>query len=303
MSQAELTIVIPAYNEAANLPQVLREVLDSARSNDWKVILVNDGSSDASAEAIAPFQGEPNLKVVTHSINKGYGAALKSGLARVQTPYAVSIDADGQHDVSDISRLLAAAKAENADLVIGCRQTRGSSFRGLGKAIIKAFARSLMPMPVEDLNSGFKLYRSCIGKLYLPLCPNGMSFSDILTLLFINQRNKVIEVPIEVRSRQTGRSTISTLTALETVMSILNISMMFNPLRIFLPLSIISLVAGLAWGLPILFAGRGVSVGFLLMVVTAAIFFSIGLIAAQVAAIRQQMLDEKRLSQGFLDEC
>jgi hypothetical protein len=140
-------------------------------------------------------------------------------------------------------------------------------------------------------------------KLYLPLCPNGMSFSDILTLLFINQRNKVIELPIQIRSRQDGKSTISVLTAFETLMSILNISMMFNPLRIFLPLSLLSLLAGLAWGLPIIFAGRGVSVGSLLMLITAAIFFSIGLIAAQVAAVRQQLLDMQRFGRNFPNDC
>ncbi len=92
-----------------------------------------------------------------------------------------------------------------------------------------------MPLPIEDLNSGLKLYKTGLVKLYLPLCPNGMSFSDILTLLFINQRNKVIELPIQIRSRQDGKSTISVLTAFETLMSILNISMMFNPCASFCP--------------------------------------------------------------------
>jgi glycosyltransferase involved in cell wall biosynthesis len=303
MIDSELTIVIPAYNEAPNLQPVISEVLQAASSNNWKVILVNDGSRDDTPQVLAPFLKHPKFQVLEHSLNKGYGAALKTGLSQAQTQYVLSFDADGQHNVADIPRLLEAAKSQNADLVIGSRKTESSSFRGIGKAIIKAFARSLMPLPIEDLNSGLKLYKTGLVKLYLPLCPNGMSFSDILTLLFINQRNKVIELPIQIRSRQDGKSTISVLTAFETLMSILNISMMFNPLRIFLPLSLLSLLAGLAWGLPIIFAGRGVSVGSLLMLITAAIFFSIGLIAAQVAAVRQQLLDMQRFGRNFPNDC
>ena len=103
----------------------------------------------------------------------------------------------------------------------------------------------------------------------------------------IHEHHLVLEHPITVQQRQGGTSTINTLTAFETVMAILSIITLFNPMRIFLPLSLTSLTAGLVWGVPIVLRGRGVSVGAMLAFTTGVLFFALGLIAEQLATIRK----------------
>jgi hypothetical protein len=117
-----------------------------------------------------------------------------------------------------------------------------------------------------------------------------MAFSDVITLVFLNERNLVLEHPIHILPRRAGQSTISTMTAFETVMQVLNIALMFNPMRAFLPVSALCILAGLGWGIPIILLGRGVSVGAMLAIVTGLLFFVLGLLASQLSAIRMERL-------------
>jgi hypothetical protein len=132
-----------------------------------------------------------------------------------------------------------------------------------------------------------KIYRTKLAQKYIQLCPDTMAFSDIITLVFINQRHLVVEQPITVTPRIAGQSTISTKTAFETVMEIFHIVTLFNPMRVFLPPAIFFLIFSGVWGLPILFRGEGISVGTLFLFVTGLIFFFLGLIAEQLALIRK----------------
>jgi hypothetical protein len=127
----------------------------------------------------------------------------------------------------------------------------------------------------------------------MTVCPDTMDFSDVITLVFLSERNLVLEYPIHVKPRKVGASTITTFTAFETVIQVLNIVLMFNPLRVFLPLSGLCILAGLAWGIPIVLLGRGVSVGAMLAIVTGLLFFVLGLLASQLSAIRMERLRDR----------
>jgi hypothetical protein len=121
-----------------------------------------------------------------------------------------------------------------------------------------------------------------------------MAFSDVITMIFIKKGHLVLEHPITIRQRAAGKSTINTFTAIQTIMEIINIAMLFNPLRIFLPLSVISIGFGLAWGIPIMLRARGVSVGAMLAIVTGLLCFFFGLIAEQLSAMRIGLLDRDK---------
>jgi glycosyltransferase involved in cell wall biosynthesis len=288
-STGQLTIVVPAYNEAAGLPDLLARMLAYCANRNWRIILVDDGSTDQTPQALEQFQDEPALTVIRHKLNRGYGGSLKSGLSRAVTPYVVTFDADGQHKLQDIDKLMVVMLAADADLVIGSRvasQEEGR-YRRLGKWVIRRFTRLLMPLSIMDLNSGFKLYRSEVVQQYVHLCPDSMSFSDIITLILVNQHRLVVECPVEVQPRREGRSTINTWTAVETMMEILNILVLFNPMRIFLPAAILTVLLGILWGIPIILAGRGVSVGSMLAIVVGVIFFFLGLVTEQLSLIRK----------------
>jgi glycosyltransferase involved in cell wall biosynthesis len=257
------------------------------------LILVNDGSSDVTPTILKQYEGVPGVTVLHHKLNRGYGGALKTGLLAAETSFALTMDADGQHELSDIDVLLRIALEKDADMVVGKRSRSGHSgmYRSIGRYLIRKFAGILMPIHISDLNSGFKLYQTDLVQKYISICPDTMAFSDVITLIFIKKRHLVLEHPITIKKRAAGKSTINTFTAIQTVMEIINIAMLFNPLRIFLPLSVFSIAIGLAWGIPIMLRARGVSVGAMLAIVTGLLCFFFGLIAEQLSAIRMGMID------------
>lgn len=288
----QLTILIPAYNEEDALPRVMPEILTWASAHDARVLVVNDASRDRTGEILARFAAENDrLSVITHKVNRGYGGALKSGIRAVETPYLITLDADGQHRLEDIEPMLRAREKVDADLVVGARKPPrqpgwGERYRSVGKTLLRSTAKILVDLKIEDLNSGMKLYHTALAKKYLHLCPETMAFSDVMTLIFTQQRHLVIEEPIETLPRTAGKSTISTMTALDTLIQIFNIVMVFNPLRIFLPVGSAAIVIGVLWALPFLVIGRGLSVAALLSITVGLISILLGLIAEQLSQIR-----------------
>jgi glycosyltransferase involved in cell wall biosynthesis len=289
-----LTIVVPVYNEAECLLSFASEAVQYCKERGWKIIFINDGSQDNSKQILDEIEVSSNVQILHHKVNRGYGGALKSGIRQVDTPFLVTMDGDGQHSLDDVEKIFQYALEMDADMVVGRRDNKYSSsaYRALGKIIIRAFTKILMPLPITDLNSGFKIYRTELAQRYITVCPDSMAFSDVITLVFLSERNLVLEHPIHISPRKVGQSTINTLTAFETVMQVLNISLMFNPLRVFLPISTICILAGLGWGIPIILLGRGVSVGAMLAIVTGLLFFVLGLLASQLSAIRMERLRE-----------
>ena len=287
-----LTIVIPIYNEGKILPSMAPPLIEFCRAKDWLIIFVNDGSVDETRRILEGLDPSPRVRAIHHKVNRGYGGALKTGISKVTTPYLVTMDGDGQHNHEDVERVFQFARANDADLVVGKRDRKNASstYRSLGKLLIRSFTRILMPLPITDLNSGFKFYRTDLAQRYITVCPDSMAFSDVITLVFLNERHLVLECPIQVSPRRLGKSKIGTLTAFETLIQVLNTTVMFNPLRVFLPISLVCILAGLGWGLPIVLLGRGVSVGAMLAIVTGLLFFVLGLLASQLSAIRMERL-------------
>jgi glycosyltransferase involved in cell wall biosynthesis len=286
----KLSIIIPAYNEAENIPWFLPDVINFANENSFSVILVDDGSKDNSWDILKGFSNETCLKVFRNKINRGYGGALKRGIEEASTEFVVLIDADGQHYLEDILILYNKVIETDADMIIGSRkgQIQGAYLRETGKWFIRNFAKLLMPINVYDLNSGMKIFRTELGKSYLHLYPDSMAFSDILTLVFINNRHLVLEVPIRIRERKRGKSTINLQTAFQTVMEILNILTLFNPMKIFLTVSILLFIAGIGWGLQFFLQGKGVSIGSSMILLMAIMIFLMGLIAEQLSTLRKK---------------
>jgi glycosyltransferase involved in cell wall biosynthesis len=288
----DLTVIIPAYNEEGALQTFLPEILSFCQHHGCELIVVNDGSRDGTGELLNRYAGREKFHAIHHKLNKGYGGAIKEGIRATTTRYCVTIDADGQHQPKDIINLYRVITEADGDMVVGQRKKhKGNLYRRIGKRIIYGIAQLLMHIEIKDLNSGMKIYRTELAKNYISLCPNNMPFSDIITLIFINQRHLVLETPITILPRTKGTSTISTKTAVETVMEILHIMTLFNPMKVFLPVALFFLGFSAIWGLPIVFRGEGVSVGTLFLFVTGLLFFFLGLIAEQLALIRKELLN------------
>ncbi len=283
-----LTMVIPAYNEEKSLEGFLPKLLNYAAEQQFSVIIVNDGSRDQTQRVLERFSGQAQLTVIHHKVNNGYGGALKSGIRAASTAYTITIDADGQHQLEDVEKLYSKIKETQADMIVGKRPGSSSNlYRRLGKFLIRSLARVLLPMPISDLNSGMKIFKTEIAQKYLELCPNSMAFSDTITLIYINEKFLVSEEQITISPRISGKSTINLATAIDTVVEILNLVTLFNPMRIFLPISLLFIVAGILWNIPIFLKGNGLSVGTLLLMISGILFFCLGLIAEQLSLIRK----------------
>jgi glycosyltransferase involved in cell wall biosynthesis len=293
-NNSHLTVVIPVYNEADALPQLMEGLIAFCCERDWRIILVNDGSKDSTAEILKHYSGNNSVKIFHHKLNKGYGGALKTGIKNVTTRYCVTIDADGQHDLHDVELMFEKIIATEADLIVGNRKGNSSLqfHREFGKSIIRSIAKVLMPLNVYDINSGMKMYDSELAKQYIRICPDSMAFSDVITLTFIYQRNLVLEMPIKINQRIAGKSKIRVKTAFETIMEIVNIVTLFNPMRLFLPLSFTFILISFIWEVPIFLRGNGISIGALLGFITGLIFFLLGLIAEQLGNIRRLTINE-----------
>ncbi len=301
----KLTIVVPVYNEAEALPKLLPALAETIQQYNWPIILVNDGSSDDSAIILNQFANEnPLATIVAHKVNRGYGGALKSGLAIAKTKYVVTFDSDGQHRAVDIATLLSHCIENDADLVIGSRQEQSTeeyyryrmlgAYRSIGKWLIYAFARLLIPVKIVDINSGFKLYKTTLVQQYLNLCPNTIAFTFVIPMLFASQRHRVLELPVSMHQRQGGVSTVNTRDAIDSIIEILNLCMLINPRRIFLSIATFCSTFGILWSIPFLVINRGVSRAAMLTLLIGVVFFALGLLAEQLAAIR---LGQTKLSE------
>jgi len=273
-----LTIVIPCYNEEENIPRVLPEVIEYCSRNNYRCIIVNDGSKDNSLNELLKFNTDV-VTIYSHSRNRGYGAAIKTGIRRCETEYVVTIDADGQHTLDDIGRLLEIIIRENADICVGNRNNMGSTaLRNFAKSLIVRFSKTFINISINDLNSGMKMYRTPVVKYLVKFAPNGMPFSDVIVLLFHQFKFKLIEEPISIKPREHGTSTITYKTAIETIYEIMYIIIHFIPLRFFGAIGTALLIFGLGWGSIFVFKGLGVTAGTALSILSGLIFIGFGIV-------------------------
>ncbi|MDI7269260.1 MAG: glycosyltransferase family 2 protein, partial [Myxococcota bacterium] len=204
--RSDILVILPAHNEAANLPVVVEE-LRRARPG-CAALVVDDGSTDGTAEVAARL----GLAVVRHSSNRGYGAALASGYRyAVENGYQVVVqcDADGQHDPAQIERLLDAL-ARGCDVAIGSRMLGGGGYRpslprGIGIRLFAWMGRVLNGPPVTDPTSGFAAMNRRAATLLQEVNPH--DYPDLNVLLLLHKGGFVVrEVPVTMRPRLSGES-------------------------------------------------------------------------------------------------
>ena len=284
-SQPAISIIIPAYNVQASIGVVLdglREWRDRA-----EIIVVSDGSTDQTA-AVAERAG---VRVIRHRINKGYGAALKTGIRAAQGDVIVMMDADGEHSAAHIQSLLDAL-GDN-DMVVGARG-KGSHaplVRRPGKWVLSKVANYLAQTEIPDLNSGLRAFRKEVAQLFLHILPNGFSFTTTLTLALFKEGYNIAYVPITTTPRFGSRSTVNPIRdGLNTIMLIIRIIALFDPLRVFVPTSALLFGIGVVyWILDIVLRQRlNIPSGAIVVILASVIIFMFGILADQVSAIRRE---------------
>jgi glycosyltransferase involved in cell wall biosynthesis len=277
---ASVSVVIPAYNESASIA----EVIGALRSaGPWReVIVVDDGSSDGTAELAAAG----GATVVRHPYNIGNGAAVKSGIRRAAGEYVLIVDADGQHPAEDALRLV--ARLGEYDLVVGARsiETQATHTRRAGNAALNRLATYLTGRDIPDLTSGFRGARTSGLREFLHLLPNGFSTPTTTTLAFIKAGYSVTFEPIHARQR-TGESKIRLARdGAKFLMIIFKMITLFSPLRIFVPISILSFLGGTAYAVWTIATQQHVTNSSVLLILFAVVVFLVGLVSEQISALR-----------------
>jgi glycosyltransferase involved in cell wall biosynthesis len=282
-----VTVLIPAYNEAEAIGTVVLSLRE--RAPGLTVIVVDDGSSDGTGE-IATQTG---ALVIRHSVNRGYGAALKTGIRAARTALVATYDADGQHNPDDLLRMLEAS--DGADALIGARQ--GDSYRQVsrrpGKWLLAKVANSLVGQRIPDLNCGLRVMRREVVSRYLHLLPNGFSASTTTTVCMVQRGYDVRFVPIKA-SRRIGKSSVRQVRdGLNTVLLIVRLIVMFNPLRFFLPPAAGLILLGAVYGFVRAWqSGLGIPVLSALLIVAGMITAMFGLLADQLSSLRKEMFEK-----------
>jgi glycosyltransferase involved in cell wall biosynthesis len=279
-----VSIVVPAYNEEDAIRFGLEKFISLGYHKKYEIIYVNDGSTDKTGEIIKEYP----VKLLRHNVNKGYGAALKTGIRHATGDKTIILDSDGQHDPKYIEQLI--EMMEDYDMVIGERADDSFQVkrRQSGKKLIKKIGEYLVEQKLPDYNSGFRGFDTKLIKEMLHIMPNGFSFSTTSTLAFLKEAYNVGTFPIVVTERVGRKSNVKFVKdGSKTIFLVTRIIMLFNPLKIFMPLSILLFFLGIAWGiLGFLISGRFPNTAVLISVFGAFIFF-IGLVADQVAMLNR----------------
>lgn len=279
-SPEQTSVVIPAFNEADGIADVVSGLLGSAAWHE--ILVVDDGSTDATSAA-AQAAG---ARVIRHPYNKGNGASVKSGIREATGEYVLIIDADGQHEPADATRLV--SRLGDYDLVIGARAhaTQATVARRLGNHLLNGLASYLTGRPIPDLTSGFRAARRQHFREFIHLLPNGFSTPTTTTLAFIKAGYSVVFEPVEARLR-VGQSKIRLLRdGAKFSLIVLKVVTIFSPLRVFLPVSLASFAVGLGYAMWTIATQSHVTNSSVLLIMLGVIVFLMGLVSEQIAALR-----------------
>ncbi len=242
VDSTSVSVILPCRNEAESLVKLLPEIRQVLP--DAEILVVDDGSTDASADICRGF----GVELVTHPYSMGNGAAIKTGARHAKGSMFVFMDADGQHDPKDIPRLLEKLD-NNYEMAVGSRaaDTHASVVRRFGNGFYNHFASLMTGYKILDLTSGFRAVRARHFNKFLYLLPNGFSYPTTITMAFFRSGLALAYVPIKAASRK-GKSHISLLKdGVRFLVIIFKIGALFSPMRIFLPIAAALFIIGLIY--------------------------------------------------------
>lgn len=280
--QKKLTIVIPAFNECKAIAKTVSEL--KARFPKAEIIVVDDGSSDGTADQV---KTNKQTRLLQHTINRGYGASLKTAMKASNRDYVAWFDADNEHRVEDLERIVARLYNANFVAVIGERQKRSPSIiRHAGKLIITMLGRTLNIDIGEDLNCGLRVFKRQIITRYLSLLPDGYSASMTSLIIMLERGYPIAFEPIDTNKR-IGKSKVQLIDGMRTILLLLRLVMLFAPLRIFVGTGTILLTLGFSYSLVIATTfWTGVPIMGAVLIIIGVLIFLLGLLADQISQIR-----------------
>lgn len=277
-----LSIVLPAKNEAVGLHGLLTEIRQL--HPEAELIVVDDGSDDETPDIA---RSVPGVTCISHPVSIGNGGAVKTGARNANGDIVVFMDADGQHNPADITRLLEKF-SQGFDLVVGARtgdESQASVWRGMANRFYNRLASFMTGFNILDLTSGFRAFRRVKLLPILYLLPNRFSYPTTSTMAFFRSGHFIAYVPIFARQRE-GKSHVNIIRdGFRFIIIILKIGALFSPMRLFLPVSIV--LFGLAtsyYCVTYFMQGRFTNMGMLLYMSSLSTFL-FGIVSEQISAL------------------
>jgi glycosyltransferase involved in cell wall biosynthesis len=286
-----LSIIIPAYNEEKAIGAVLDGLCSAPELESAEILVVDDGSTDATSAVVSRFH---RARLVKHSTNRGYGAAISTGVNMSIGDTIVWFDADGQHRVEDLVTVARTLVEENLDYCIGSRDNNSyqASDRKLGKFILAVAVKLAAGSVIKDFNSGLRGFKREVIQKYLHLMPKGFGASTTTSLIMIERGYIGKEVQIVVRNR-IGKSSVNQIRdGFRTLMLVLRIFLLFKPMQFFGGIGLFFILIGATYGFTKAFMNRqGFPVLAALVVIFGiqSVFF--GLLADQISSLRREKFE------------
>lgn len=282
-----VSVVVPAYNEEQGIGAFLDDLIGVLKGStlQYEIIVVDDGSTDETTRVLEQYAED--VIPVRHPQNRGYGAALKSGIVRATYDTIVIIDADLTYPTQRIPELV--GDIGEYDMVVGARtgqEVRIPALRRPAKWFLNVLASYLAEIKIPDLNSGLRAFKKTVAMAYFGILPNSFSFTTTITLSMLVDGFLVKYVPIDYRKRA-GRSKIKPSDAFNFLVLIIRTIMYFNPLRVFLPISLGLLAIALLRVCYDIFILRNITDSSTLFVLSAVQIGLIGMVADLVVRVRK----------------
>lgn len=236
-----VSVLVPCYNEEHAVADTIEKLVAALAPVDFEIIAIDDGSVDRTRERLLALEAaHPRLHVICHDRNRGYGAALKTGMRHAASEWIAIIDADGTYPIDDLPRLL--SMADRYDMVVGARtgdDVTYSTLRKIPKFFLRAWINWIVNMKVPDINSGMRVFRRDMARRFVRVLPNGFSFTITITISSLRNNYRVHFEPINYFQRK-GKSKIHPVKdTLRFLQIIGRTGMYFAPLRILSPLIVL----------------------------------------------------------------
>lgn len=246
-----LTLVVPVYNEISAIKNSIKHLKDIKRNSkdlNLEIILVNDGSTDGTEKILQSIHKDKDLRVIHHSQNRGYGAALKTGIRAAKYNFIAITDADATYPDERIPEFFKDVINNNLDMLVGARigeTVKIPLIRRFPKWVINQLANYMVGTKIPDLNSGMRIMKKEVLERFMKILPDGFSFTSTITIAMLANGYQVKYVPINYHQRK-GKSKIRPFyDTLNFIRLITRTIMFFDPLKVFLPISLPLLLCGI----------------------------------------------------------
>lgn len=206
---SSLSIFMPAYNEEGNIAAVVLEAVEAAKSvaRAYEVIVVDDGSSDKTGDIVDKLsQSDKHIRLIKHKANRGYGGAVKSGLAAAKYDYIFFTDSDGQFHFDELARFIKAK--DDADILIGYRKKRMDPFHRIfvAQVLLKIWNFVLFGLTIRDVDCAYKLFDKKVRDSIKLTTESAITVTEFIVKA-IRQGYKIKQVPVIHYERKFGKQT------------------------------------------------------------------------------------------------